>query len=240
MDEARRLGRLAGATYLVVVLTGLFSLMYVPSALRGDGAAGSRLVHMAANHGLYNAGTAAFLFEQIAFFALPLLLYRLLRNAGPRLAVAMAGLALISIPVALVGAVDRLDAIAWLTDPGLLATVTTDESHAMARQAIRSWDNAILVASLFWGLWLAPLGYLIVRSRAIPRLLGYLLMVGSVGYIVDVFGQILAPGYADSFLADYATLPAALGEVGTCLWLLVLGARPAFVHAGIPTTGPTG
>jgi len=231
MDESKRLGRLTGLTYLVVVVTGLFSLMYVPATLSGDRSLPGRLEQVLANPALYNAGTAGFLIEQAAFCVLPLLFYQLLRHAGRWHAALMVALALASVPVSLIGAAHRVDAVGWLTNAKLLASVTGDQSHALARMAFSSWDHTLLVASLFWGLWLAPLGYLIIVSRAIPRLLGYLLILGSLGYVVDVFGQFLFPGYGDSSLSDYATIPAALGELGTCFWLLIFGANRELTHA---------
>jgi hypothetical protein len=223
MDE-RKLGRLTGAIYLIVVVTGLFSLMYVPATLAGDGEPSDRLARLLTHPGLYNAGTAAFLVEQAAFCVLPLMFYRWLRYAGSWQAALMVILALASVPVSLVAAAHRLDAIGWLTDADLLSTVTSAQGHALARMALHQWDHALLIASLFWGLWLAPLGYLIAVSRSLPRLLGWLLMAGSIGYVIDVLGQILWSGYGRSALAGYATLPAALGELGTCVWLLVFGA----------------
>src|SRR5579875_3604379 len=82
MDE-RKLGRLTGAIYLIVVATGLFSLMYVPATLAGDGAPSDRLERLLVHPALYNAGTAVFLVEQAAFCVLPLMFHRWLRHAGP-------------------------------------------------------------------------------------------------------------------------------------------------------------
>jgi len=228
MDE-KQLGRLTGAIYLIVVATGLFSLMYVPATLAGDGTPSDRLGRLLAHPALYNAGTAAFIVEQAAFCVLPIMFYRWLCHAGPWHAALMVVLALASVPVSLVAAADRLDAIGWLTDTNLLSEVTSAESRTLAQTALHHWDHALLIASLFWGLWLAPLGYLIVVSRMIPRLLGYLLMLGSLGYVIDVFGQLMWSDYGRSALADYATLPAALGELGTCFWLLAVGAKRSSV-----------
>jgi len=70
-----------------------------------------------------------------------------------------------------------------------------------------------------------PFGYLVFKSDMLPKLLGVLLMLGCFGYLIEVFGRILVPAYPQSMLADYATSPAALGEIGTCLWLLIFGAQ---------------
>lgn len=57
------------------------------------------------------------------------------------------------------------------------------------------------------------------------RMPGVLLVLGGVGYVLDVSAELLVPGYASWWLSDHATLPAALGEIGTCLWLLLVGLR---------------
>ena len=52
-----------------------------------------------------------------------------------------------------------------------------------------------------------------------------LLVLGGLGYLVDVFATLLLPSYPASAVADYILLPASLGEIGTCLWLLAVGVR---------------
>jgi hypothetical protein len=50
-------------------------------------------------------------------------------------------------------------------------------------------------------------------------------MLGCLGYMVNVFGELLVHGYPQMSAATYASLPASFGEIGTCLWLLLVGAR---------------
>ena len=57
------------------------------------------------------------------------------------------------------------------------------------------------------------------------NVLGVLLMLGGIGYLLNVFGELLIPGYATTALSNYATLPASLGEIGSGLWLTLFGAR---------------
>jgi len=51
------------------------------------------------------------------------------------------------------------------------------------------------------------------------------LMLGCVGYLVDFLGQIMIPNYYDLGVSSYITLPASIGEIGICLWLLIAGAK---------------
>lgn len=210
----RREGRAAGALYLVVVLAGMFCLAYVPSRT------GTTLAEAATQAGLFRAGIAAFLVMQVAFLLVPLALYRVLADVDRRAAVLMVALATVSVPVGLVALTHRLEALSLLD----AATNTGDAAQAAFARCLQRYGHGLRIASLFWGLWLLPFGWLVLRSARLPRVLGLLLMLGGVGYVVQVFGS-LVPGFTESALAGTVRMPAALGEIGSCLWLLAFGAR---------------
>jgi hypothetical protein len=223
-DAASRLrgeGRVAGTLYLVVVLAGMFCLAWVPSRTGGT------LADAAAQAGLFRAGIAAFLVMQIAFLLVPLALYRVLADVDRRAAALMVALATASVPIGLIAITHRLEALTLLqgADAG-------EAAQAAFAASIQRYGYGLRIASLFWGLWLLPFGWLVLRSARLPRVLGLLLVLGGIGYVVKVFGG-LVPGFADSALAQYATLPAALGEIGSCLWLLAFGARQGRIGAPV-------
>lgn len=215
-----RAGRVAGALYLVVVLSGMFCLAYVPAQLAASTGV-SAFAAAADRTDLFRAGVAAFLAMQVAFLLLPLALYRVFADAAPRAAVLMVALAAVAVPIGLVGALHQLDALALLQGGVVPAGRGVETAFAESRQHYR---QALRVASLFWGLWLLPFGYAVLRTGRLPRVLGALLVLGGVGYVVQVFGG-LWPAFAASPLAGHITRPAALGEIGSCLWLLAFGAR---------------
>lgn len=82
----------------------------------------------------------------------------------------------------------------------------------------------MLLAGTFWGLWLFPLGLLVWRSRVAPRALAVLLMLGCLGYLVQVVAGVFLIELGDPWGA-LVSLPASLGEIGFCLWLVVFGGR---------------
>ena len=213
-NALRRNGRIAGALYLVVVATGMFCLAWVPSQL------GTGVADAAAHIGLFRAGIAAFMAMQVAFLLLPLALYRVLGDVDRRAATLMVALAAASVPIGLIALSHRMEALSLLDSTAAQATAAVDAAFAASLQR---YGHGLRIASLFWGLWLLPFGWLVLRSARIPRVLGVLLMLGGIGYVVKVFGGLM-PGFADSAFARYATLPAALGEIGSCLWLLAFGA----------------
>jgi len=61
---------------------------------------------------------------------------------------------------------------------------------------------------------------------SLPHGIGILLMIGCLGYLVESFGRIMSPvGYGDSAISSFMIIPSAFGEVGICLWMLIVGAR---------------
>ncbi|CAH0146082.1 DUF4386 family protein [Stenotrophomonas lactitubi] len=88
MATERAISRSAGAVYLLVVVTGIFSLGYVPGQLRVAGEPQAMLGNLVAHQQLFQWGIAAFLVEQVAFLLLPLILFRLLQHTHRATAVA--------------------------------------------------------------------------------------------------------------------------------------------------------
>jgi hypothetical protein len=79
------------------------------------------------------------------------------------------------------------------------------------------------VGALFFGLWLVPMGSCVLRSGWMPRPLGWVLIVGGVGYIVSAFVRYLAPGSEP--IAGVLTIPATVGEFWMVIYLLARGIR---------------
>lgn len=217
MTNSRQTARLAGLLYLVVILTGMFSLAYVPSRLIFPDDPAKTLEAIAANGLLFRSSIAASLLCYLAFLALPVVLYRLLRSVNEWKARWMLLLAVVSVPISLLNLQHRFDILA-LTDQ---STLPVQEVQNRLMDHLRLYGSGITIVKLFWGLWLLPLGLLIYRLSPVSKIIGVLLMLGCVGYVGSVFLGTLVPGFNNYSFAGYITLPAAAGEIGTCLWLLV-------------------
>lgn len=231
MEDTRRttqrLARTAGAIYLVNVITGIFSLGYVPSQTGGHGDPALTVQNISALEGLFRAGIVAGTICYLTFLLLPLALYRLLGATSRLAGVLMVALASASVPMGLITLTHKLDVLTLLGHAPWLNALTAQQVQTQVMAQLAAYSNGLLLTQVFWGLWLVPFGWLIIRSGQLPTWLGYLLVLGGMSYLVDFCGQMLFTGYANTVLAGYATAPAALGEIGTCLWLLIAGAKPA-------------
>lgn len=238
MSGNKKIARLAGLLYLIVVLGGIASLAYVPNVIE-NGKEGAALVDSIQSHQtLFRFGIAAGLVCYIAFLLLPLVLYRLLAPYGQQSAIAMVALATASVPFAFANLVHRIDVLSLLGDEPRLATLTASELQMQVTLALESYWNGIFILTIFWGLWLLPFGWLMFRSRMIPRIFGLLLMAGCLGYLIAFFGRLLVPDFAQLAYARYITLPATFGEIGTCLWLLTMGVRDQPMKPVQPSQNP--
>lgn len=225
MQSNKRTARIAGLLYLIVVLTGIFSLAYVPSQIDTTGDAAATVRNIVAHEYLFRLGIVAGLICYTAFLLLPLALYRLLSPYGKQPAVLMVAFAVVSVPIAIAATLDKFEVLTLLSGADYLQAFGVEELQARVMWSLDAYGDGLLVTQIFWGLWLLPFGYLVFKSGILPRTLGILLMLGCFGYLINFTGRVLFPGYAESGIAGFVRLPAALGEMGICLWLLVMGAR---------------
>ena len=221
MTSNKSTGRLAGLTYLVLVLTGIFSLMYVPSQIYVGDDPAATVANIRSSETLFRIGMAVEMVSYVAFLLLPLILFKIFHKVNRNASVLMVAFAVVSIPITFSGMLNQFSVLELIQSSSLSAS----ESEAEIMFYMHRYFKGHLVAQIFWALWLFPLGYMIYRSALIPRLLGVFLMLGSIGYLIDFFGRVISPEYRDLALASYITIPASIGEIGTCLWLVIMGAR---------------
>jgi hypothetical protein len=84
--------------------------------------------------------------------------------------------------------------------------------------------NAWGVGSLFFGLWLIPMGYIVISSQRMPVWLGRVLILGGAGYIISTFINYM--GIKGAWL-DMMVIPATVGEFWMIAYLLIFGIRPS-------------
>jgi len=225
MAVNKNTARMAGLLYLVAVLTGMFSLLYVPSHITVAGNAPATVDNIVAHNSLFRLGIAMELIGHVVFLLLPFVLYKLLSPVNREAAALMVAFAAMSVPLSFVNNVNKLDILSLLSGADYLRAFTVEQLHARVMLSLDAYNNGILVSSIFWGLWLLPFGYLVFKSGFLPKVLGILLMIGCFGYLINFLGVELLPGYEGTAIARVVRMPAALGELGTCLWLLIIGAR---------------
>jgi hypothetical protein len=81
-----------------------------------------------------------------------------------------------------------------------------------------------LSAQVFFGLWLAPLGYLVYKSGLLPKALGVTLVAAAACYLADLLAAFLVPDFSRQ-IHPFIVIVPAIAEVWMVLYLLVVGVR---------------
>ncbi|MEO9079704.1 MAG: DUF4386 domain-containing protein [Rhodanobacter sp.] len=232
MHPLNKTARLAGMFYLLVVISGFFTLMYVPGKLFVTNDASATASNILAHQTLFRAYIVADLISGLAFIATVLALYQLFESVGRRLAMLMVLLVLLVAPLGLVGTANQLAALILLRSSDLLGAFDPAQRNALAMLLLKLNGSAKLISEVFWGLWLLPLGLLTCRSGFVPRLLGVWLIINGLTYVAMSAIGLAWPHYPD--MIDTITAPLLLGEVAFTFWLLIVGIRTP--SSGIATT----
>ena len=161
----------------------------------------------------------------IIFIMLPLALYRLLSSVNREHALLMVIFAIVSVPISYLNIAHQVDVLDLFGDDSYLKVFSKEELGAQIMLSLESHGNGILITQTFWGLWLFPFGYLVYKSGFLPKFLGIMLMLGCLGYLIDFFGYFLFEGYGKTILSTIVSIPANVGELGICLWLLTIGIK---------------
>jgi uncharacterized membrane protein len=225
MESNKRTARIAGAFYLTVVITGIFNLLYVPSKLIVWNDAATTFNNIVANETLFRLSIVAGIVCYIVFLFLPLVLYKLLNAVNRNAAIAMVSLAVVSVPISLLNLNNKMEVLTLISEGNYMRIFQINERHAQVMLSLANYENGIEILTIFWGLWLFPFGYLVFKSGILPKILGVLLMLGCAGYVINFTGGFLFEGYSEIGIARFISLPASLGEIGICLWLLIMGAK---------------
>lgn len=229
MGPQNSTARVAGLLYLVCIVTGIFSLIYVPSQIGAHGDASATVNNIVAFELLFRWGIVVGAISYVAFLLLPLVLYKLLSPVNQDVAALMVAFAMIFVPIDLAALANQLDILSLLDGSKYQQAFAPDQLHARVMSLLDAYRNKIFVSEIFWGLWLLPFGYLVFKSGFLPKVLGILLMLGCFSYLVTFFGQTLFPRYD---IPRFVMWPASFGEIGICLWLVVIGARKSIRSAG--------
>ena len=233
MSSQKRLARIAGLLYLCVGIFGGFSEGFVDPRMYVAGNAAATVGNVVASPGLVRLGVVAHLLDGTFFVFLALTLHVLLQHAQRNVARAMLVLVALATGIICLNAVFQFEALRVATDGTYAAAFGAAGSDALVLLLLDIQHYGTLVAQVFFGLWLVPLGYLAHRSGLYPRWLSSLLVVGGVCYLVDLLAAFLAPTLGRSIHA-FVVIPSAIAEIGMVLYLLVAGVRTAKPVQQIP------
>jgi Domain of unknown function (DUF4386) len=205
--------------------------VYVP----GDAA--TTAANVVANAGLLRIGVVADLLQATVFVFLAMTLFLVLKHVDRNAATAMVILVAIATTMMCLNKVFQFAALLVAGDASYVAAFGAAGSNALVLLLLDIHNYGFLIAQIFFGLWLIPLGYLAYKSGMFPRALGLVLIVGGVSYLVDMFAQFLVPNVGET-VHRFLAIPPSIAEIWMVLYLLVKGVKPSIPQDRAPVPAP--
>jgi len=225
MDNSpKRLARIAGVLYLLVGIFGAFAEGFVEPKMYVAGDAAATAGNVVANSGLVRLGVVSDLLDGTFFILLALTFYVLFKQVHKGVARALLVFVTLATAITCLSAVFLFEGLQVATRAVDLGALGTDGSNGLVLLLLDTQHYGLLTAQIFFGLWLAPLGYLAYKSGWFPKALGALLVVASACYLVDLLAAFLVPDLGNSIHA-FIVIPCAIGETWMVGYLLVVGVR---------------
>ncbi len=227
MTPLTRTARLTGLAYLGLAVSGLLGFLVIRQQLFVPRDAGATLANLVEQEGLARLGIAGDLTVVVTQALAAVGFFALFRRSHAVAAVAIAGFGLVNAGSVLLATACTATALQ-------LAMDSPDSGAATVQLLYELSDNAWSVGGVFFGLWLIPMGLAVWRSGLMPRLLGWVLVIGGLGYLLGTFTGYLLPGVP--VLSDVLVIPATIGE----LWMIVSLLRRGARATGLTPSGPAG
>jgi len=222
IDDAspRVRARITGAVYLLFFVTAVLSAL-IPPGLAGPAGlpadAASVAGKIVANKGWYELGVGLGLFSTAFYVALAGLFYALFKPVSRILSLLAAFFSLVGCTAAAVESLFQLAPLTVLGGSAYLSVFSADQRSALALMFLNLGDESGRVALIFFGCFQLLLGYLIIRSTFLPRIIGGLIALAGVGWLT-----FLSPPVVKHVSVELEILGFA-AEVSLMLWLLVAG-----------------
>jgi hypothetical protein len=215
--------RIAGFIYLLLAITGVFSIMYVPSTLIVPGDATATANNITSSELLFRTGILISFISNVIFVFLVLALYRILKEISHRQAMLMVTLVVVSVSTGFLNTLNQIAALIILSGADFLSVFEKPRLDALAYVFLRLHSQGLQAIQIFWGLWLFPFGLLVYKSRFIPKVLGVLLIIAGFGYLLSSFTSLVLPQYKATISPLIMVLE--MGELPIIFWLLIVGAK---------------
>jgi hypothetical protein len=212
-----KVARIAGLLYIPPWILSLVAI-FLRQDLIVTGDAATTADNIWTSKTVFGLSVTMDLIVQVVFIFLVLYLYQLLKPVSRNQAVLMVILFLVSVPIAMLNALNHFAALLVSSGPDYLTVLPADQLQALVPFFLELNEVGMNIASIFWGLWLFPLGYLVFKSGFLPKILGIYLMISCFGYLIDFVTFFFIPDFGVSI-----NMITGWAELVLCLWLLIKG-----------------
>src|SRR6266851_5694933 len=189
----RNAALIAGFAILMMAIAAPFAEFFVYPKLVVSGNAAETAKNIIAHKTLFASGIFGYVITFICDVVAAWALYVLLKPVNDNLSLLTAWFRLVYTVIALVALVNLVTVLRLLSTADYLTVLGPDQVYAQVKLSLIAFRSGWSFGILFFGIHLVLLGYLVLRSHYIPRILGVLLLIGGLGYLITTLGPFLFP-----------------------------------------------
>lgn len=217
----------AGIGYLFIFVSGIFANFFVLENMMISGDPSATASNILSNFGQFKTGVFSFVVMVVFDVLLAWALYLIFKPVNQKISLLSSWLRLVNGAIFAIALFTLFDVAQLLSGKGFLEVFQPDQLNAQVLLKLESFNSGWLIGLIFFGIHLLFLGYLIIRSGFVPKLIGLLLVIAGMGYLVDSFAQLFMSNYQDyaSVFMLVVVVPGVIGELSLTIWLLIKGAR---------------
>jgi hypothetical protein len=214
--------RIAGVLYLVNIACGMFGEIFVRAHLVVAGDAVATAHRIMSSEFLFRSGIAGDLIMHITDVPMTVIFYVLLKPVSKDLSLLAALFGMLQTAVLLANKLTLVMVLLLLGNANYLKAFDANQLQALASLSLTLHESGFGIGLIFFGVSCLVTAYLLFRSGYFPKTLGVLQAMAGVSYLINSFSQLLFPSLAEKMFPAIV-LPAFIGELGTCVWLIVKG-----------------
>jgi hypothetical protein len=223
----RQAAIVAGLGLLIMAIIAFFANFFVLETLIVPEDAAQTVSNIMANQMLFRFGMAGFFVVLICDVLVAWALYLFLKPISQSLSMLAAIFRLVYTAIFAADLFNLSNAFQMVSGTEQLSAFTAEQLQAQVMMSLESFNYGWQIGLVFFGAHLLILGYVVMKSSYVPKVLGVLLLIAGFAYSLDSFAHFLLGNYA-----DYKTLflllvapSAILGELSLCFWLLIRGGK---------------
>jgi len=177
-----------------------------------------------ASERLFRIGFVSFVLAALFFLLAAWALYVLLKPVNKELALLFVFLNLGGVVIQCASLFSEFGAQILLSGADFLKVFPEEQLRALAILLLMVYKNGFMIAQLFLGLWVLPLGYLVIKSGYLPKILGIFLLIDCLALLVWAFQFFLF--YPENAVISGLCLAISfIAEFLFCLWLVIKGVK---------------
>lgn len=217
--------RFAGILYLIVIIAGAFAEIFVRQALVVSGDVAATANNILTHELRFRLGFSAEIIACVCNMPLAVIFYNLFRVVNKSFAMLVVFLMLVGTAIECVAVLNHFAPLFYLSGQQYLSAFTPAQLQVQAYLSLRSQSIGFAIALVFFGFYCLVLGWLIVKSTFLPRIIGVLLIIEGIGYLANSFSLFVVPSIQPGIFKVFAV--TAIAELALCLWLLIKGVNVA-------------